>query len=390
MIQERAARWLAVVVVAVLPLVSWPGLAQPFSAPKRWLLMGAGVAIGALTWRRAVAFDERSRTAVAVRATPFVWLASWVLPALFAQVVSFDALLTGIAAGLWGLALFASRTRPRDLLTAAAVGGTAVAAIAVAQWAGYDPFSLFGWQPDIEGASVRMRVYATLGNPNFVAASLAATAPLTAAATTLSPQPSRRVVTAAALVLQLLAIIATGSRAGALGLVAAGVVWTATRRRSELIIVAIACVVGGTAIWLSEGRPLGDTIRGRLHVWRLIAPHALEHPWVGLGPGGIETHYVEWEQRIGVHQHADNDYLEALVERGVPGLAAVLFVLFAPIVGSWRHAAGLHNAAMISGASGALAAIAAVALVDEPLARPTELMLLWTAIAVCAAIPSHD
>jgi O-antigen ligase len=113
---------------------------------------------------------------------------------------------------------------------------------------------------------------------------------------------------------------------------------------------------------------------------------------VGFGPGSTEIHFVDWERERsevqvdtvrfgGVLQHADNEYLAALVERGIPGLVAVLLVFVVPILtaaASTRVNASAR--ALTAGFAATVAAMGVVALVDEPLTRPAELMLLWTAI----------
>ena len=71
------------------------------------------------------------------------------------------------------------RPEPAHLAAAHAIGATGVAIVAVLQWAGLDPFALAGWVAPLAGASPRLRVYGTLGNPNFVAALLTGAVPLT-------------------------------------------------------------------------------------------------------------------------------------------------------------------------------------------------------------------
>ena len=235
-----------------------------------------------------------------------------------------------------------------------------------------------------------MRVYATLGNPNFVGACLAAIAPLTAALIAESRGSGERGAAATALTIQLLAILATGSRGAALAVVAAALMWTLIRARGRLVVVGAIALPWRCADL--SGRSFADTLSGRFHVWQVIAPHGRDHPLVGFGPGSTELRYAGWVREHAAEgtppptaadalfQHADNDYLEALVERGIPGLVAVLIVVAAPLLGVVRR--GPTRQALTAGAVGAVAAIAAVAMGDEPLARPAELMLLWTAIAI--------
>ena len=82
----------------------------------------------------------------------------------------------------------------------------------------------------------------------------------------------------------------------------------------------------------------------------------------------------------GLTDHVHNDYLEALVERGLLGLAA----LIAPIVIVVRLAVRAERPVrrLVAGACAAMAAGAACALVDFPLARPVELTWWWVAFAI--------
>jgi hypothetical protein len=393
----RIARGLALVITAVLPLVAWPGQERPFSTPKLWLLSGAALLVLALAWRPWTAAPPRRRLEAWLAVLPLVWLASLVVPSLFGEVVSFAALATATAGGLWAIALLAARPRPRDLAIAAIVAGSGVAAIALLQWVGLDPFVAAGWHPRIEGASVRMRVYATLGNPNFVAAFLSGTVPLTASIIALAADRRARICAGVLLTLQVLAVVATGSRAGVLGLLTAALVWAAAGGRGRAAVVVTALVVAVGAMLHSQGRDLRDTLDGRIYVWTVVGQGASAHPVVGYGPGGVEAFYRQWErslrtQRIpsvrspyaGPQQHAHNDYLEALVERGIPGLLALVFVIAAPVVLSVGHALGRRIDPLIPGAAGSIAAYAAVAMVDFPLTRPDDLLGFWTAVAIAA------
>jgi O-antigen ligase len=400
--RRPGADWLALGVTAALPLVAWPGLARPFSTPKLWLLGCASAIVLGLAWRTGLAPSAARGCTRFLRVLPAVWLASWVVPALLGGVVSMEALATAVVTGLWAVALVAARLRPFDLALAGVVGGTSVAAIALLQWIGLDPFAAAGWLPEIRGASVRMRIYATLGNPNFVAALMAATIPLTAGIAAAVESRNARAGAGALLALQILALAATGSRGGALGVVAAGVVWAMASGRARMAVVAAALLAASAIALQSPARPLRQTLNGRVYMWTVIAGQAFAHPWVGHGPGGVAAHYRDWESAArragadptlagqfgGPQQHAHNDYLEALAERGIPGVMALGLIISAPIGCAVRRARRRHDP-ILRAAAAAIAAVGAVAFVDFPLARPDELAAFWTALVI-AASPSPD
>jgi O-antigen ligase len=272
------------------------------------------------------------------------------------------------------------------------VGATICAAVALVQWAGADPFAVAAWQPSNDGASVRMRVYGTLGNPNFVGVLMAMTLPLTVATLSSASDDGRRRLAWAALALQAGALVATGSRGAVLGLAAAVAVY-ATLRWSRRVRIGLAAVAlfAIVAIAISPARPIDTTAAGRLHLWRIVLPQVREAPLVGQGPGAVALRFPAWQRSAaregvrdrrfaGLTDHVHNDNLETLVERGLLGLTLLLAPLLVLAVTAARMPRPV--APVAAGAIAAVAAGAACALVDFPLARPTELAWWWVAIAI--------
>lgn len=389
----RWARGVALVVTAALPLAIWPGLATPFSTPKLWVL-AAGLATCA-----ALGAGGRRRAQRHLDLLVLAWCVSWAVPALLGDVASFPSLALGVGAALWALVLTRHVPDARGLMRAQVTGSAVMALVASLQWFGRDPFAAAGWVPAIAGASPRLAVYGTLGNPNFVAALAAASLPLAVAlAVWPGPGGSRRTpghaAAGLAAALLLVAVFATGSRAGALALGGSAVTWAALRggRRRWALVVAGA-TLAAAAIATSPARPLEETLSGRIYIWRVTWPHAFDRPLTGRDPGAFEVTYPAWERAsrpdrrgdrrfIGPQQHAHNDYLEALVERGLPGalvLAGVVSVLLGSAVRRVR--AGSDALPVVTGAA-SLAALATTALVDFPLARPAEAVHFWAAAAI--------
>jgi O-antigen ligase len=324
----------------------------------------------------------------------FLWLTPWALASLFGELVSLEALALGVCGALWALVLAHVVDDARDLAGAQAIGSTGVALVTMLQAVGADPFRAAGWAPAVAGASPRLVAYGTLGNPNFVAALMAGTVPLTAWLVLDAPSAGRRWLAGAALGCQALALAATGSRGGALGLTVGALVWASFMSGRRGVALALAGIAaGGVLIAVSPARPLGQTLAGRLYVWRVTWEHAWERPLVGHGPGAFRVLYPSWEREhrrpagqgaadaafAGPQQHAHNDYLEALVERGLPGVVSLAGVVCVVLSAGWRS----RRRSVAPAGAAAVAALAAVALVDFPLARPAEVALLWT--SVCAA-----
>jgi O-antigen ligase len=383
----RPRAWIGPACLALLPLAVWPGLETPFSSPKLIWVVASTVALLAIP-----SSAPSAPLPPALRWAAVGWISAFLLAGLAAPLPAFPPVVLGVTAPLFALALVRGGVAPLPLMTAQVLGATACSVVALAQWAGLDPFLLLGWHAPIDGASVRMRVYGTLGNPNFVgvlaAMSLAMTLALAASATT----SMRRRLAWTALVVLAAALVATGSRGAVLGLGAAVAAYAFLRwsRRVRIGVAAVA-LFAGVAIAVSPARPIDTTAAGRVYLWRVVSPRAWEAPFVGHGPGAVTLQFPRWQREAardgvrdrrfaGLTDHVHNDYLEALVERGVPGLLSLLAPLIAVLVVAIRRARPASP--VFAGATAAMVAGAACALVDFPLARPTELVCWWGAIAI--------
>lgn len=87
-----------------------------------------------------------------------------------------------------------------------------------------------------------------------------------------------------------------------------------------------------------EGGDASTSIGTRLEMWRLGARLAPEHPLIGWGKAGYmeEAKRLAAEGQIGItpteHSHLHNEYIDALVKRGIIGLLALLLLYAAPLV----------------------------------------------------------
>jgi putative inorganic carbon (hco3(-)) transporter len=393
------SRALSLGLIAAVPLASWPGLELPFSTPKLWLLCAGALVLLALGAVRGTLRRAFLDTSTMLRWAAFAWAASFAWSGALAPFVARESLALGLAGPALWLAIVASGATGEGIGRATMAAAAAVALVTVAQWAGYDPFEAAGWTAAIQGGSDRLRVYGTLGNPNFVAAWLSMAVPATLALAVRAAEAHRRgeaALAGAVLLLSVGAIGITGSRGGALGIavgLSAFAAFTSVARRRWLFPVALLLSVGLAVglVRLSTARPLAETLAGRAHIWRVVAPHAFDRPVVGWGPGSFELVYDDWQGTAptnesatvfaGPQQRAHNDYLEALVERGLPGFAVTCLLVGAAVAIVIRRALRGPGDVIAAGASAAVLAIAAVAMVDFPLARPAEVTALWAAVA---------
>jgi O-antigen ligase len=79
---------------------------------------------------------------------------------------------------------------------------------------------------------------------------------------------------------------------------------------------------------------------GRLFIWERSIEIVIDHPLTGIGPGNFDA---EYKQRVGPevtdrfwYQHAHNDFLEATVRSGVPGVVT-FSLLWVALLGSFRR-----------------------------------------------------
>ena len=393
---RRVARFLALTTIALVPLTVWPGVPEPFTRPRIALLAVAILAIGIslLLARRRWPGVPR-----AIEWCAAGFLGALAVSASIAPVVSPVAVVLPVLCVAWAVMLRWVSPEPRHVVLTILASASIVAVWALLQFSGLDPLQAAGWLPT--GAYVaRMRVHATLGNPNFVGAYLACVLPLAAADLT----PRRRQLVVFGLIL--LAIAATTSRGACLGAVAGVAAVTAARpsRRSLMLLFAtllMAAVVigpggGGT-------RPIDDTARGRVYILSVAAPHLLERPFAGFGPGSFGLLYPGWEvehwtsagvdanvrRYAAAQRHAHNDYVELLSDLGVPALLFWLSLTAA------IAATGFGGSTVIGSAAAAgVIALSAVALVDFPLQRPVEAFSWWTLAALvvitCGPANGHD
>ncbi len=105
-----------------------------------------------------------------------------------------------------------------------------------------------------------------------------------------------------------------------------------------------------------------DSAGARLEMWRMGLMIFPERPWLGWGKAG----YMERAKQlikarevspvVGEHSHLHNEYLDALVKRGIPGLVAVLALFLVPLLLFARRAGqkGMHPQARSSAVGGLL------------------------------------
>ena len=339
-----------------------------------------------------------------VRANAHAWgegAPGWVLashdpPATLVEL----AKLVGYLALAWTCVRLAAERACRHWLVTIAAGVATTAALItiVHHFLGLD--LLYGlYRP-----SARLPVLGPLIGVNHLASLLTLAVPLAISLAVRGRGLERYGWIAAALVLAGTGIL-TGSRGGLLGLAAALVVVATvlvvqrragsdTSRRVPMsltlpavaaiggAIVLTAVLTGGTLSRELAGTSLDELEEpeGKYQVWVRAAHLSVDNHWLGVGKGGFEPAFTPHAATVAIsYSHVENGYLQAIVDWGVPGAAALfLALLLAARVAARRWRQGPLEA-------GALAAVAALAvheLADFSIELPAVAMTIIVAAAI--------
>jgi O-antigen ligase len=114
------------------------------------------------------------------------------------------------------------------------------------------------------------------------------------------------------------------------------------------VFVLAGLVLGGLLVlsshqtalakWFQSGDTQLATLTNRTLIWNSIVPHALDHPFVGLGPGALRFDPTLHFQATGLGQ-AHNALVEALIGGGVIGAALWICMMLA----LGRHVLGVFG-----------------------------------------------
>lgn len=414
-------RWqrAAVLVAFVGAVVGvWRAAADPFGLPKATLVALSAVVIVVLGAVRV------ARTGVLrVPWTPLVAAAGAFGAALVVAVASSDVVATslvgeyvrlnGALSYVAGLVLLVAvlRTFDADSVGRLAAWGAGLAglvgAYALAQWVGADPFRWSGSFAD--------EVFATLGNPDLAAATLAILLPLAGWAV-LGDRWGQRARVAAGVAggLAALGVAATGALqgpvAGGVGLAVLAIAWlrgqSAARRRVGHLALTTAAGLGAllVALWASGVGPVVAVLGSRRSLelrtwyWQSALSMFTDEPVTGVGLARYASHYHEHrpvEAALDLPLSVTVDVahsvpLQFLAEGGLVLLLAHLVLV--GVVG-WALVGGLRRLEgdrllLLGGVGGAWAAYQAQSLVSFDM--PTTMVLhvvLAAAVVVVTGPP---
>lgn len=296
-----------------------------------------------------------------------------------------------LAVGFVALRLGSSE-RGRFRLQAAVGGVAALAALIVGVHQLTGATSLYGFYAPAQAST---RLLGPLLNPNHLA-SLMVVGALTCGGLALyarQPLGARAFWLVASLGCVAVALT-TRSRGAAIALGAGAVVglagWLAQRRNNPedsrrvgrwttvplaaVVLCAFALVINFSGAEVAsdlDGTTTGelDSARSKFAAWRASEALIRESPWIGVGHGGFEPAFTRVfpAASMGTFSHVENQYLQAVIDWGVPGALLLAAGLGWMVVVMLRRVRG---GPLGVGALAALAAVAVHSTVDFGLELP--------------------
>jgi len=397
---RRAARWLVWCVPIVLALVFSVALDAPFAAPKNAFLLVTAFALAALAaivssswkvgretrwfWGAVAAYLSLTLVSAAISPRRDLCLERAVWP------VCGVLLLAATRVAMAGERRARNLRRLQVTISAAAV---VVALITAVQFFGVNLQGVLGLYSNYTG---RMRMYGTLGNPDFVAAFLAVAVPSTIGLAMAAARGRALWISLSMLIC--VATVLTGARGGGLalaaGLVAISLAAMGKRTAILLSIVAICALAAGTQF---NPRTLGESLRGRFFIWQVSLGEAAIRSAFGSGPGTLSYEYPGRLGRFlaepgreslshfaGNERHAENDFVETWHDTGWLGLMSLIALLLSWFALAMRRLRESENEGRyaISAAIASVSALCVAALFDFPMQRAETWALLWLSLAV--------
>jgi O-antigen ligase len=403
--------------LVVLPLAFYRGFAEPFSTPKFFLtkfLMISGLAVWALgkIWAPTL---RPLRFPLGIPLLTFSITA--LISCLMSPVPRFSLMEVeyALCGPAWVLLLASwegGESAVRRIAILTGLAGALVAGITLLQWMGFDPVLLGGYQVDWGSMVERMRLYSTFGNPNFVGGYLIGTVFAALALAAASKSRGARAIWLCFALIMLAAIIETGSRGAwvglAVGLVAATITVLPNNNSHPHSVLhgaaveSLGSLVAPAAYWpialmaFSLAERIAAQLHGRVYLWRFSCPIFWQHPMVGSGWGTYQLLYLDLQgEFLSAHPEyvgywtnnrlLHNDLLQLLLETGLLGLAAFVWILseFGRQARRVRRqtASGWPRYAMAASVGG-VTAILVDSLFNYQFAVPPTYILLFTLLAM--------
>ncbi|MEB3267521.1 MAG: IctB family putative bicarbonate transporter [Leptolyngbya sp.] len=275
--------------------------------------------------------------------------------------------------------------------------------------------ALATWVDPTSNLAGTTRVYSYLGNPNLLAGYLIPAVMLSGAALFAWPRWAPKALAAVALLVNTACLVLTFSRGGWLGFVAASGVllillvqfWSLRfppfwrRWALPALVGAGAAAVVLAVVTLDPLRDRVMTIFAgrsdssnnfRINVWAAVVEMIKDRPILGIGPGNdaFNAVYPFYQRPRFTALSAYSIFLETLVEAGILGLAAFLWLMVVTVGQGWRRLQHLREtqareAYWLMAALATQAGMLVHGLVDTIWYRPQVSTLWWLMLAIVAS-----
>jgi O-antigen ligase len=197
----------------------------------------------------------------------------------------------------------------------------------------------------------------------------------------------------------LLGLLATYTRGAWMGFGAAVLSLLPVTRRGRwlllggLVVLVLVALAGPQHLrerLLTMGNPDDPTVKERVYMWRSGFAIWREHPILGVGPGELKRVYERYALPEAVKKrtgHVHNTPLQMLVERGVLGLAAWLWIwvaFFARAIGLLRRLpeGAVSVRALVLGSVAAIVGFLVAGLSEYNFGDSEVVMVAWAMMAL--------
>ena len=199
--------------------------------------------------------------------------------------------------------------------------------------------------------------------------------------------------------LMLWALIVTYTRGAWIGFAGGVLTVAATVRRGRWALVGgLLLLVAGALVspyelrhrFLSMADPEEAGVRERIYMWKSGLAMWRERPILGVGPGGVKRDYVRYAREEALKKrtgHVHNTPLQILVERGVLGLAAWLWLWIAYYAHAIRRlrqlpAEAVAERALVVGGTAAITGFLIGGLSEYNFGDSEVVMVAWAIMAL--------
>lgn len=354
-----------IAVVALTPLAFDPYCADSFGLPKLFLL-----ALGSLALIGCIALKAIQEGRLPWKKSAGLWHLFLFIGVLILSTLASEAPVVGVfgiygfrANGLiawmiyaiffWVGLVYVDGKKVHKLLLAIAVSSLFVSFYALLQYKGLDPFQ---WTSD----PTKNRMWSTFGNPNFLGAYMAMILPASFGLLAVSQRKSVRALLLAQLLLGVMVVMLTQSRAAALGLAAGSLLslffgknWRAlaSPKTGGFLLIGLLGIAAFLPWAQIKNRfKAGMSLESsnwdlRLYGWKAAVQLIEEKPLTGYGAEGYHLHFrkhmdtaffrkTHQAQMSPVYPH--NEILQVAVNAGLAGLVLYMGLLFLVLRAAWR------------------------------------------------------